>query len=107
MYRLFRLLPFFVAGLTGGLHPRLAGADDPPAVRVTVVVVLATTENNVVDPKLTALAKEVQKRDESLVGFKLAATVSKSIPVGESHTFDLVEKQELVVKIDKPRGADG
>lgn len=82
-------------------------ADDAASVRVTVVVVLATTENNVVDPKLTALAKEVQKRDETLVGFKLAATSSKSVPVGDSHTFDLVEKQTLTVKVDKPRGADG
>ena len=100
-----RLLPILL--IAAAAAPRAGAGDPPPSIRVTVVVVLATTENNVVDPKLTALAKEVQKRDESLVGFKLAATAWKSIPVGESHAFDLVEKQKLGVKVDKPRGRTG
>jgi hypothetical protein len=83
----------------------LCPADDP--VKVTVVIVLATSDNDTIDPKLVELAKEVQKRDPKLTGFKLAATEVKSIPVGESHTFDLVEKQELKVKVEKPKDADG
>lgn len=76
-------------------------------VRVTVVVVLATTENNVVDKQLTNLATEVQKRYPDLVGFKLNETLQKSIPVGDSFTFDLLEKQTLKVTIDKPKDKNG
>jgi acetaldehyde dehydrogenase (acetylating) len=59
----------------------LCPADDP--VKVTVVIVLATSDNDTIDPKLVELAKEVQKRDPKLTGFKLSATEVKSIPVGE------------------------
>jgi len=83
----------------------LCPADDP--VKVTVVVVLATSDNDTIDPKLTELAKEVQKRDPKLTGFKLSASEVKSIPVGESDTFDLVEKQELKVKVEKTKDANG
>src|SRR5436305_15162520 len=77
----------------------LCPAEDP--VKVTVVVVLATTENSNVDPKLADLAKEVQKRDPKLTGFRVAATEVKSIPVGESAAFSMVEKQELKVKVER------
>jgi hypothetical protein len=83
----------------------LCPTEDP--VRVTVVVVLATSENTNVDPKLADLAKEVQKRDPKLTGFRLVATEAKSIPVGDSHTFELVDKQELKVKVEKPKDANG
>jgi hypothetical protein len=83
----------------------LCPADD--SVRVTVVIVLATSDNDMIDPKLTELAKEVQKRDPKLTGFKLSDTVGKSITVGESHTFELVEKQELKVKVEKQKDANG
>ncbi len=93
--------------------PAVACADDKKdqekvaPVRVTVVVVLATTENNVVDKKLTDLATEVQKRYPDLVGFKLNETLQKSIPVGDSHTFDVLEKQSVKVTIDKPKDKNG
>ena len=76
-------------------------------IRVTVVVVRATTENNVVDVKLTTLAKAVQARDASLVGFKLDSVLQKSIPVGDAHTFDLLEQQTLKVTIDEPKDKNG
>jgi hypothetical protein len=94
-------MPALIAYLLLALCP----GDDP--VRVTVVVVLATSENAKVDPKLADLAKEVQKRDPKLTGFKLAATDAESIPVGDSHTFELVEKQELKVKVEKSKDKDG
>lgn len=84
--------------------------DDPPPagnVRVTVVVVLATCANNTVDKRLDELAKEVQKRDPKLTGFRVAGSAGKSIPVGQGVTFGLVEKQELVVAVDRPKGEDG
>lgn len=80
-------------------------ADDP--VRVTVVIVLASDTDKTVDPKLVELAKAVQKRDKTLTGFKLEATEAKSIAIGDSYTFTLVEKQELKVTVTRAKDADG
>jgi hypothetical protein len=95
--------------------PAVACADDKKdkekekdaPVRVTVVVVLASGVNKDVDKKLADLATEVQKRYPELVGFKLDDTLQKSIPVGDSHTFDLLEKQSVKVTIDKPKDKNG
>jgi hypothetical protein len=82
-----------------------ARADEP--VRVTVVVVLATATNLDVNPKLAGLADEVRKKDPALTGFAVAATLEKSIRVGDSHTFDLPEKQALKVIVERSKDADG
>src|SRR5438094_429255 len=87
--------------------PRHHDCDDPGPVRVTVVVVLATTENTGVDPKLVELAREVQKRDPALIGFRLVSSEAKSIKVGDSATFPLVDKEELKVKVEKPKAVHG
>jgi hypothetical protein len=87
--------------------PRHHGCDDPAPIRVTVVVVLATTENTGIDPKLVELAKEVQKRDPTLIGFRLVSSEAKSIKVGDSTTFPLVDKEELKVKVEKPKDENG
>lgn len=88
------------------LTGRDCDCSDAP-VRVTVVVVLASTDKTDIDPKLAELAKEVQKRDPKFIGFKLASSEWKSIPVGESVTFPLLEKQELKVKVEKPKDEHG
>jgi hypothetical protein len=84
-------------------------ADDAAeeSVKVTVVVVLATGENKAVDPKLGELARQVRRRDPRLTGFKLLATEVKSIPVGESATIPLVDKQELRVKVEAGKDENG
>lgn len=81
-------------------------ADD--SVKVTVVVVLATTgEKQAVDPKLAELARQVRRRDPSLTGFRLVATEVKSIPVGEAATIPLVDKQELKVRVEAGQDENG
>ncbi len=82
-----------------------APTDDP--VRVTVVIVLASTEHTVTDPKLKELAKEVQKRDPKLTGFKLVATECKSIPVGGAATIALTDLQVLKLQVDKAKDEHG
>src|SRR5262245_44245435 len=94
-----------MSGALAGLFLVFCPTDDP--VKVTVVVVLATADDTAVDPKLADLAKEVQKRDPKLTGFRIVAAEVKSIPVGEGHTFDLVDKQVLRVRVEKPKDADG
>ena len=96
----------FVAFLFSVLSPACRCGDEQP-VRVTVVVILATTENNVIDPILTDLAKEVRKREPKLIGFKVSTTECKSIKVGDSAAIKLVEKQELTVKVEKPKDEAG
>jgi hypothetical protein len=81
--------------------------DEKMPVRVTVVIVLATDRNATVDPKLKELAKEVQKRDPKLTGFRLVATDWKSIPVGDSATINLTDKQVLKVKVEQSRDENG
>lgn len=87
----------------------LAIADPAPEtpIRVTVVIVLATDQSQHVDPRLKDLAKEVQKRDPKLTGFKLVATESKSIPVGESATVHLTDQQVLKVQVDRHKDENG
>ena len=38
---------------------------------------------------------------------RIAATEAKSIPVGESFTFELVDKQELKVTVTRAKDAEG
>src|SRR5437868_6951084 len=82
---------------------------DPPAdgVKVTVVVVLATTDKKKVDPELSELAKEVQKRDKTLIGFTQYASEAKEVAVGDTVTFVLIDKQELKVKVERPKDGKG
>ena len=80
---------------------------DNKPVNVTVVIVLASEKHTNVDPKLKELAKEVQKHDPKLTGFKLVATECKSIPVGDSTTVNLTDKQVLKVTVDKARDKEG
>ena len=94
-----------MSGAIAPLFLILCPTDDP--VRVTVVVVLATDGHAKVDPKLADLAKQVRKRDETLTGFVLGPAEAKSIPVGGSHTFELVDGQELKVTVTRGKGADG
>ncbi len=81
-------------------------ADEQP-VSVTVVIVLATDQNSNIDPKLKELAKEVQKRDPKLTGFKLVATECKSIPVGESATINLTDKQVMKTTVNQAKDENG
>jgi hypothetical protein len=83
------------------------GADDNKPVSVTVVIVLATDRNATVDPKLKDLAKEVQKFDPKLTGFKLVATECKSIRVGDDAAISLTDKQILNVKVNRSKDEHG
>jgi hypothetical protein len=87
----------------------LIGAAEGPAgpIRVTVVVILASSAAGPIDPALEELAREVRKREPKLRSFRLVATEAQSIPVGQQGLFALVEKQQVQVRIDTsqdPRG---
>ncbi|MCS6852384.1 MAG: hypothetical protein NZ700_14565 [Gemmataceae bacterium] len=69
-------------------------------IRVTVVAILASTDPAAkVDPKVKHVAEEVQKREPTLKGFRLAQTTSKPLKPGQKENFPLVENQVAVVEL--------
>ena len=78
--------------------------DEKDPVKVTLVVILASEEGNTIDPKLKAIAQEVQKLNPNLKSFTLKHMESKSIKPGEKVSLPLVEgrKLDMVIK----HGAD-
>jgi hypothetical protein len=98
-----------VVALYGALAPLRAAepCKQPAPTRLTVVVILASSTHKEVNPKLATLATEVQKVHEDLTGFKLESVLQKSLAPGESHTFELIDKQVLKVTIDKPKDKNG
>ena len=79
------------------------GDDDkkPKQVRISVVVILASEQGNKIDKKLDGIAREVQKVHPKLKNFELANLSCKSLDVGKSDKFDLVEGQTAEVTIQK------
>jgi hypothetical protein len=92
-----------LATLSGMAHAcPCYGEKDP--IKVTLVVILASDEGNTIDPRLKAIAKEVQKLNPNLKSFKLKQMESKSIKPGEKVSMPLVESRKLDMVIK--HGAD-
>jgi hypothetical protein len=89
------MLPFAVAR---------AGDD---GVSVSVVAVLATDQNDKIDPKLECIAKEIQKTDPTLTGFRIVKRLEKKIAVGAKDDFDLGNDQTLRVVVQQKSDKDG
>lgn len=73
-------------------------------IRVTVVAILATDQNTVVDPKLVCIAREIQKLAPHLTGFQLAQVTRKALEVDATAKFPLVDKEEAEILVKQ--GAD-
>jgi hypothetical protein len=86
------------------LGAAVAGDDN---VRVSVVAVLATEKNDKIDPKLECMAKEVQKHDPKLTGFRIAKMTTKSLAMGGKDDFDLCAEQCLHVVVEKKSDEEG
>jgi hypothetical protein len=68
-------------------------------VRVCVIAILATEKNDKVERRLECIAREVQKMDPKLTGFRLENMSCQSLPVGARDDFKLVEDQVAGVQI--------
>lgn len=68
-----------------------ASADGGVEVRVTVLTVLATANDQKVEPKLKDIAAEARKHDPTLTGFRLERVTSKPVTIGRKEVFELVE----------------
>ena len=73
---------------------------------VSVVAVLATDQNDKIDPKLDCIAKEIQKTDPKLTGFRIAVMTKKTIAVGAKDDFDLGGDQSLRVAVQQKSDKD-
>jgi hypothetical protein len=73
-------------------------------VRVCVIAIVATERNDKVDPKLTCIAREVQKKNPKLKGFTFTDLGCKSVTVGEPKEFKLPGDE--VATITVRRAAD-
>jgi len=68
-------------------------------VKVTVVVILATDRNKEVARELKCIAQEVQKKYPNLTSFRLEQITRKSLPVGKSEQFALVDDEVAMVLV--------
>jgi hypothetical protein len=100
------LLTLVIAGTVFGSHSPACRADDNIKIKVTVVAVLATSENKNVDPILQCLAREVQKNHPELTGFQLGRTHSRDFSVGDKFKFELVNDQVAEVSIHRGPGKE-
>lgn len=73
-------------------------------IKVTLVVILAGEEPGAIDPRLTAIAEEIQKLNPNLKSFQLKMMTSKSLVQGEKTDFALVENKAAQVTVQ--HGAD-
>jgi hypothetical protein len=74
-------------------------ADKGRAVRVSIVVILASERDPKVHPKLKCIADEVRKMYPKLKGFRLHDVRYKSLPVGIKDVFELVENETAAVTV--------
>jgi hypothetical protein len=72
-------------------------------VRVTIVVILATNQNTHVDCELKCIAREVQKKEPGLTGFRLEDTTRKTLTVGKKEAFPLIDKEVATVLVRQVR----
>jgi hypothetical protein len=74
---------------------------------VTVAAILATERDEPVDDKLKAIAEEVRKHEPDLKGFRLKRTTCKTVPVGNTESFMLVDDETLSVKVSEVAAKEG
>jgi hypothetical protein len=84
----------------------------PPAskddeIEVKVLTILASKNHTEVHPKLTEFARQVQKKEPSLTGFKLHRTTVVPCKLGETKKFDLPGGDSLEVTVNKERDENG
>jgi hypothetical protein len=81
----------------------------PPAdeIEVKVLAILASEHHKEVDKRLTEFAKQVQKKDPSLTGFKLERSNEETLNLGETKKFTLTGGEVVEVTVNKDRNEKG
>src|SRR5215471_4530738 len=100
MYRPLSLAALYLAATAPACPP----TDE---IEVRVLSILASEHNKEVDKRLTEFAKQVQKKDPSLTGFKLDQTNQEPLKLGETKKFTLTGGQVVEVTVNKDRNEKG
>jgi hypothetical protein len=88
----------------GGVASKARAGDE---VRVTVIVILGSSDPKAaIEEELEEIAKQLQKKDKSLVGFRVGKTTCKSVPVGGKDKFPLADDEVVVVYVLRGLGDD-
>ena len=77
-------------------------ASEVAAVKVSVLVILASEAGTEVDKHLEAIAKDVQKHSPHLKSFKTRAYESQALAHEQKGTFKLVDQQIASVVVKRP-----
>jgi hypothetical protein len=77
------------------------------SVEVTVVAIVASERSTDIHPKLKTVAREVQKVDPKLTGFRLARATRRRVAVGVKESFPLIDCKDAAVTVRKSCGKDG
>ncbi len=96
----FLLLTLALAGSAGSACP----GDKVEKIKVTLVVILASEEGNAIDPRLKAIAEEVQKQNPNFKSFQLKSMTCKSLQPGEQVSFPCID--EKMAKVTVKHAAD-
>jgi hypothetical protein len=103
MRRLLPAAPLFALATT--LSACQPAGDD---IEVMVLAILASEHHKAVDPRLAEFAKQVQRKDAALTGFKIDWTGTQHFKLGETKTFKLTTGNQTVdVTVDKERDEKG
>jgi hypothetical protein len=87
-----------------------AGGACPPAedeIEIKVLAIMVSEHKTEIDQRLAQFAKQVQKKDSTLTGFRVQRTGSDKLKLGETQKFDLVGKELVEVTVNKERNKAG
>jgi hypothetical protein len=76
-------------------------------IKITIVSIYATDQDTEICPKLAEFAKEVQKSEPTLTGFKIGHTKKLSVKVGGSETCTVADGVKVQVTAAAERDEAG
>ena len=79
---------------------------DEKKIKVTLVVILASEEGNKIDPRLKAIAEEVQKMNPNLKSFQLKTMTCRSLEQGEKVKIPLIDERTAQVIVQQAADKD-
>lgn len=88
-----------------GLSPNLIAGDEP--YKVTVLAILASEQHTEIDKRLVDFAKEVQKKNPKLTGFKVAHICTEKLALGVTKTCALADRQTMEVTLNASKTEEG
>ena len=86
------------------------GGACPPTddeIEIKVLAIMVSEQKDKVDPRLAQFAKQVQKKDPTLTGFRLQRSGRDNLKLGDTQKFDLVGKEVVEVTVNKERNKAG